>query len=108
MTISVSDGVVTLSALPVGAIVRLLPLQLLQIVVQPVVALLPEPAVPLRPLRGLLQWRRPQPRRAPLAIPTAGDQPRALQDLEVLGDGGLGHPERRGQLHDRRLPLRQA
>src|SRR5207237_8333029 len=93
MTISLSDVVVTVRALPDAVMVPLLPLQLLQIVVQPVVALLPEPAVLLRPLGGLLQWRRPEPGGPLLTVPAAGDQPRPLQDFEVLGDGGLAHPE---------------
>src|SRR5436190_8074874 len=57
ITISRSDGVVTVSCLlPLPAIALLLSsvLELLQVLVQPVVALLPEPAVLVRPVHDLL------------------------------------------------------
>src|SRR5919106_3005943 len=61
MTISRSDGVVTVSTLlPLLPIALLLSssLELVQVLVEPFVALLPEPTVPLGPLRDLLQRSR--------------------------------------------------
>src|SRR5437763_12261334 len=103
--ISRSDGVVTSSLLPLGAIVLLLSsyLELFQVLVQPVVALLPEAAVPLRPLRDLLQRPRLEPGRPRLPFPAPGDEPGPLQHLQVLGDGREADLERRRQLGHRGL-----
>ena len=35
--------------------------------------------------------------RAALGVPATGDEARALEDFEVLGDGGLGHGEGLGE-----------
>src|SRR5438445_4502025 len=55
-TISLSDGVVTVSLLALAPIALLLSsvLELLQVLVQPVVALLPDPPIPLGPFAHLL------------------------------------------------------
>src|SRR5438105_3143242 len=59
-------------------------LDFLQVLVQPVEALFPEPAVVLDPLGGVLQRRRLQPARPPLRFAAARDQPGALQHLQML------------------------
>src|SRR5436190_20482659 len=97
-TISRSDGVVTVSVLlPLATIAFLLSssLELLQVLLQPVVALLPELAVPLGPVGDLLQRPRLQPGGAPLPVPPPGDQPRPLEHLQVLRHGRQAHLERR-------------
>src|SRR5262249_33064056 len=43
--------------------------------------------------------------RSPLRIAAADDQPCPLQHLEVPGDGGQAHLERRRELVDRRVAL---
>src|SRR5918999_3519581 len=70
MTISRSDGVVTVSLLSVPPMALLLSssLEVVQVLVQPVVALLPEPTVPLGPLRDLLQGSRLEAGRPPLPL----------------------------------------
>src|SRR5439155_7515277 len=67
--------------------------ELAQIVVQPVEPLVPEPAVVLDPLGGVLQRRRLQPARPPLRFAAARDQAGALQHLQMLRDGGKAHRE---------------
>src|ERR687892_1622611 len=75
MTISRSDGVVTSSLLPLPPIVLLLPssLELLQVLVQPPVPLLPEPAEPLRPLGDLPERPGLEPGGPPLPVPAPRD-----------------------------------
>src|SRR5882724_8048682 len=106
MRISVSDGVVT-TKLSVFALLTtmtfLLRLQFLQVLVQTIESLFPDVAVALGPLgnrfeRGPLDAARP-----PLRITPAGDQPRTLEDPEVLGHRGHAHVERLGELADRAL-----
>src|SRR5205823_9699837 len=90
ITISRSDGVVTVSSLPLPPIALLLPssLELVQVLVQPVVALLPEAAVRRGPLGDLPQRARLEPRRPPLPLPSSRDQPGPLEHLQVLRHGG--------------------
>src|SRR6266508_4128900 len=110
MTISRSDGVVTVSLLlPLPPIALLLSstLELLQVLVQPVVALLPEPAVRGGPLRHVPERTGLEPGGPPLPLPAPRDQPRPLQHLQVLGDRRQAHLERRRQLGDGRLARRQ-
>src|SRR2546428_926514 len=97
MTISRSDGVVTVSwLLPLPPIALLLcsPLEVLQVLVQPVVALLPEVPVPLGPLGNLLERPRLEPGGPPLPLPAPRDQPRPLEHLQVLRDRREAHLER--------------
>src|SRR5439155_17010691 len=105
-TISRSDGVVTVRAPLLAWLIAAL-LQLVQVVVEVLVALLPEPPVLLGPLRDPAQRCRYEPAGSPLGIAATGDQPRALQHLQVFGDRLKAHRERRGQLVDRGLALRQ-
>src|ERR671919_866261 len=85
MTISRSDGVATVSLLPLPPIALLLSsvLELLQVLVQPVVALLPEAAVPFGPVRDLPERPRLQPGRPPLPLTAPGDEPGPLKHLQV-------------------------
>src|SRR5438105_3121395 len=64
ITISLSVGVVTSSLLPLAAISLLLSLELVQVFVEPVVALLPELPVLLGPLGDLFQGAGLEPGRA--------------------------------------------
>src|SRR5437773_4270371 len=93
VTISRSVGVVTVSLLPIALLLSS-SLELLQVLVQPVIALLPKLAVPLDPLVGFLQRPRLQPGRPPLSLPAPSDQPRPFQDLQVLRDRRQAHRER--------------
>ncbi len=54
---------------------------------------LPEPAILLQPFAGFPQRLGHQPARPALRVTIAGNQPSAFQNLQVLGDGGLGHGE---------------
>ena len=59
---------------------------------------LPEAAIALHPFGGFderLAFEAPGPA---LGVLTAGDEAGALEDLEVLRDGGLAHLERRGTI----------
>src|SRR5438270_8635399 len=110
ITISRSDGVVSVVLwLPVAAISLLLSSSLdpLQVLVQSVVALLPESAVPLGPLGHLFERSRFEPSRAPLALPAPRDQPCPLQHLQVLRDRREAHLEGLRQLLDRCHPSGQ-
>src|SRR5213593_2793429 len=107
MTISRSEGVVTISwllPLPPMAFPLSSALQLIQVLVQPVVALLPETPVPLRPLGDLLERACLEPRWPPLPLPAPPDEHRAFEHLEVLRHGRKRHLERLRQLGDRRRP----
>src|SRR6266542_3634041 len=110
MTISWSDGVVTVSALlalPPIALLLSSTLELVQVLVQPVVALLPEAAVPLGPVGDLLEWPSLEPGGPPLPLPAPRDEPRPLEHLQVLRDRRQAHLERLRQLGDGGLPRRQ-
>lgn len=67
----------------------------------------PAPALSLHPIGRLLEARRDQP--TPPAAPTflACDQPAALRDVEMLGEGGPSHIKLAGQRIDRQLTLNQ-
>src|SRR5579863_1836108 len=79
----------------------LLALQLLQVVLEPIEALLPEDAILLQPVCRMLERMRFEPPWAELRITTATDQPSALEHFQVLRHGGEAHVERPGQLVDR-------
>src|SRR6266545_2953197 len=110
LTISWSDGVVTVSALlalPPIALLLSSTLELVQVLVQPVVALLPEAAVPLGPVGDLLEWPSLEPGGPPLPLPAPRDEPRPLEHFQVLRDRRQAHLERLRQLGDGGLPRRQ-
>src|SRR6266498_1002478 len=103
MTISQSDGVVTVSwllPLPLIALLLSSTLELVQVLVQP--------AVRLSPFGDLLQRCRLEPGGPPLRLPAPCDQSRPLEHLQVLGDRGQSHVERLRQLGDRGLPRRES
>src|SRR5262245_37288027 len=106
-TISRSEGNVSVIALFLASTSLLLCLQLGQVLVEAVKALLPEAAVALQPVHPVLPRRRFQPARPPLRLAAALDQPRPLQHLEMLRHRGAADLERLGELADRRLPQRQ-
>jgi hypothetical protein len=78
-------------------------LKFAEVVLQPVKALFPEPAVLLYKIGDLVQRFRLQSAGPPLRLAAARDQAGALQHLEVFGNGGSGHFEWRGELRDRCL-----
>src|SRR5882724_341084 len=98
LLVTVSCAVMSLAVM--SPPVRLL---LAQIVLQAIQVLLPETAIVLEPIGGVLERTRLQLAGPPLRLATAGDQPGALQHLQVLGDGGKAHREGLRQLRDRRL-----
>src|SRR5256885_16667960 len=86
----------------------LLPLlQLAQVCVEAVEALVPEDPVALHPFRGLAQPVGLQPGRTPLRVAAAGDETGLLEDLEMLRDGRQRHVEWLCELCHGRLPGRQ-
>jgi len=72
--------------------------EFLQKAVEPIEGGLPEFAVLFEPLTGFGEWGGGEAAGAALGVAVAGDEAGALEDFEVLGDGGLGHGEWLGQL----------
>src|SRR5829696_3322025 len=72
---------------------------------EPVEAALPEATVLLKPRGRVAERRALQPRRAQLGGPSARDQPRVLEDLQVLGDRLDGDRERLRELAHARVAL---
>ena len=70
-------------------------------------ARLTELAVVLQPAGGVGSGWRLEPAGAALGVAAARDQAGVLQHLEVLGDRGLAHLERLGELLDRGLAQRE-
>src|ERR1039458_575923 len=98
-----SRSVVSAAMLVAATTFLPLPLQILQITLEAIEALLPEAAVMLQPIRGSLEWTRREPAWPPLCLATTHDQPRAFQHLEVFGNAGKAHGKRLRQLGDRGL-----
>src|ERR1700688_779031 len=96
------------SMLFLSATFLLLGLQRLQIIVETIEPLLPEPAIFVEPVVRLLERGRFDLARPHLRIAGARDQPGALKHLEMLGDGGQTHLEWRGQFRHRGFPEREA
>src|SRR6266508_2666483 len=84
-----------------------LPLQFAQVFVQAIEAVLPELAIPLDPVGGLLEALRLEPAGPPLRIAAARDEAGALEDFQVLRDGRKRHVEGPGQLGDGGLTFRE-
>src|SRR5580704_1159291 len=61
----------------------------------------PNTAVSLKPCGGLRERLGLKPARAALRVAAVRNEAGALEHLEVLGDGRLGHPEGLGQFQDR-------
>src|SRR5262249_23599714 len=76
----------TMSRSSVATVVLLL-LQVVKVVVETVETLLPEAAVSGDPEGRVLERARAEPARPPLRPAPPDDQPRPLEDLQVLGDG---------------------
>src|SRR6202163_4018842 len=92
-------GVGSLSLL--ASIVLLLPFQFLNNRVQLVEACGPELAVPLDPCRLFLQSAQAEPAGPHAPDLLRGDEPRLLQDADMLLHAREGHVELRGQVRDR-------
>src|SRR5262249_1381517 len=110
VTISRSDGVGSVVAprLGVVAMILLLLLQVVEVLVQPCEALVPEATIVLGPLGHILERSRLEPSGAALRVAALADQAGALEHAEVLGDGGAAHRERLGELLDRGRALGEA
>src|SRR5438445_9939975 len=91
-----------------AAILLLLRLQIAQIILEAIEALLPETAVMLEPVGGVLERPRPQAARPPLRVAPASDQTGAPQNFEMPGDCGKAHFKGLGQLSDGSLPRGEA
>src|SRR5258708_28531562 len=76
--------------LPV-AMLFLLFLHFVQILIQPIEALRPEPLVACDPIRNILEPPGRNPAGPPLRLAPACYHPSMFQHFEVAGDGGLGH-----------------
>src|SRR5882724_1304902 len=85
-----------------------LALQLSEVALQLVEALLPVAAVVFDPVGDVFQRIGLQPARTPLRLAAALDEPGALEHLQVLGDGGQAHVEGLGDLHHRGLARGEA
>src|SRR6266542_4848437 len=110
ITISRSDGVVTVSSLlPLSPIALLLSssLDLVQVLVESVVTLLPEAPISLGPLGDLPERPSIEPGGPPLPLSASSYQPRSLEYLQVLRDRREAHIEWLRQLGDRGLSRRQ-
>src|SRR3954454_23246154 len=83
-------------------------LQFFQVLVELLEALTPRFTRVLRPPRDLVERRRTELTRPALCIPTARDQPRALEHLQMPRDRWKADLERRGELEHRRLTPCQA
>src|SRR5512144_423856 len=115
--ISQSEGVVTvapgllfvcgISLSPLLRAARWFLLDLVEVIVEALELLLPEPAVRLQPVVDLLQRRRDEGARAALRIAPSRHQPRLLEHLEVLRDARLAERERLHQLGHVGSSLRQ-
>jgi hypothetical protein len=81
----------------------LLGLKFVEILVESFEAFVPETAVLLQPVGDIPEGPTLQASGTPLRLATSGDQARALEHDEVLGNGGEAHPEGPGQLGDRRF-----
>src|SRR4030095_9836977 len=103
-------GVSSLSLL--ASIDLLLPFQILDNLVQLVEACVPELAVPLDPCRLFLQSARAEPAGPHAPDLLRGDEPRLLQDANMLLHAGAGHVERFEGARDRSVdtpePLQNA
>src|SRR5271154_2949888 len=84
-----------------ASIDRLLPFQFLNNLVQLAETRLPELAVPLDPCRLFLQSAQTEPAGPHAPDFLRGDEPRPLQDADMLLHAGEGHVELRGQVRDR-------
>src|SRR5487761_2594010 len=87
---------VTLTLLSLG-------LQHLQVIVEAIEPLFPEPAIFGEPVVDRLECRRLELAGTPLRLTRTRDQPGVFQHLEMLGDGGPAQLERLGEFAHRGL-----
>src|ERR687888_2447837 len=85
------------AALVVVGMLLLLAFEFVQVRVQPLEPLLPEPAIVLEPAGGGGEGFRVEPAARQAALARAAHQASPLQHAQVLGDGGSGDRERLGQ-----------
>src|SRR5260370_38589455 len=83
------------------AVLPLLFLEVVEIFIQPLVALVPEAPVALGPLGDLLERRRVEGAGAPLRLAAARVQAGAFEHPQVLGNRRTAHRDRRRDLLDR-------
>src|SRR6266568_3151899 len=106
-TTSGSSFVTTLSFAAISLLLALnflrlvLALQFLQVDIELVEALLPVAPVVLDPVGDALERIGLEPAGPPLRLAAALDQARALEHLQVLGDGGKADVEGLGEFHHR-------
>src|SRR4051794_34404546 len=82
--------------------------QRFQIPVETLVAPVPEAPISLRPFGDGFERLRFESPGSPLRLPATRYEPRSLEDAEVLGNGGPTHRERRRNLLDGGLSLRES
>lgn len=82
--------------------------QLVEVVIEAIEAFEPEFAVVVDPVGDFFEWAGLETAGAPLGIACAGDEAGALENFEVLRDGGEGHFERLGEFGDGGLALEEA
>src|SRR6516165_5949896 len=85
----------------VAAILPLRALQVAEIVVEAIKAVIPKMPVLLEPLGSVLERPGSNPAGPPLGLAAAPDQPGPLQHLQVLGDCWKAHCKGFGELADR-------
>jgi hypothetical protein len=83
-------------------------LELGEVAVEAVEAAVPEDAIALDPVGDVLEGLGGEAAGAPLGVAAALDEVGALEDLEVLGDGGEGHGEGCCELGDGCFALDEA
>src|SRR5262245_583076 len=111
MTISRSDGVVTLNVWLFATLltamslllVLLFRVQFLKVMFEAIEPPFPDLAVALGPVSHFLQRARFQPARAPLRLAAARDESGPLEHAKVLRHGREAHVEWLGELADRVL-----
>src|SRR5438128_1291895 len=93
----IDRGSCSRSTLFLALTLLLLGLQYLQIILQPIEAFLPQPAVALEPVVDVLEGVRLDAAGPPLRLAASRDEAGTLQHLEVLGTGWEAHLEGLGQ-----------
>jgi hypothetical protein len=97
----VTVNVLLFAALLTTMTLLLLRFHLLQVLVEPIEALLPQIPVARRPVGHFLERRRLDAAGPPLGFPPARDQARALEHAQMLGYRGQAHVKGLGQFGNR-------
>ena len=74
--------------------------EFLEVLVEPVEALLPIPAILVEPIGCGFELARVELAGTPLGVAAAGDEARPFEDFEVTGDGGKADVKGLGELVD--------